>query len=237
MTTGILTILGLGMPAIAEWVILGIFFIIPLIIVIVVVNRKKVDKEKLINTYKFASFGQRLLARFIDVLITSAIGILLAIIIGSSSPNSIEAASTLSMFIFCFIYQPILEATGGTWGKKIVDLRTINLNTGKAPTFMDSFGRSFLYFLFVIYLVIPALLSGLAVLWTTCKQTWHDTAFNIAVITNSPTKEIKTPEGFKQNSILKHADKLRELKQLQEQGIISNEEFESEKRKILDSDN
>jgi len=27
------------------------------------------------------------------------------------------------------------------------------------------------------------------------------------------------------------------LKQLQEQGIISNEEFESEKRKILDSDN
>ncbi|QLH31266.1 MAG: RDD family protein [Cyclobacteriaceae bacterium] len=118
MTTGILTILGLGMPAIAEWVILGIFFIIPLIIVIVVVNRKKVDKEKLINTYKFASFGQRLLARFIDVLITSAIGILLAIIIGSSSPNSIEAASTLSMFIFCFIYQPILEATGGTWGKK-----------------------------------------------------------------------------------------------------------------------
>ncbi|QLH31265.1 MAG: RDD family protein [Cyclobacteriaceae bacterium] len=116
-------------------------------------------------------------------------------------------------------------------GKKIVDLRTINLNTGKAPTFMDSFGRSFLYFLFVIYLVIPALLSGLAVLWTTCKQTWHDTAFNIAVITNSPTKEIKTPEGFKQNSILKHADKLRELKQLQEQGIISNEEFESEKER------
>ena len=37
-----------------------------------------------------------------------------------------------------------------------------------------------------------------------------------------------------QTPILKNADKLRELKSLQEKGIISSEEFESEKKKILE---
>lgn len=238
MNTGIRTILLFGMPGFGEWIILGIILIIPLIIVIVAMtNRKAIDKEILVNTYKFASFGQRLLARFIDVLITSTTGVLLAFVIGSGSPNSMQAAPVLGMFLFCFIYQPILEATGGTWGKKMVGLRTINLYTGKAPTFMNSYGRSFLYFILILLLAIPALIGGLAVLWTTYRQTWHDIAFNIAVVSNTSPREIKIPEGLKQNSILKHADKLRELKQLQEQGIISNEEFETEKRKILDSDN
>jgi hypothetical protein len=35
--------------------------------------------------------------------------------------------------------------------------------------------------------------------------------------------------------ILKNANKLKELKSLQEKGIISNEEFEAEKKKILES--
>ena len=61
-------------------------------------------------------------------------------------------------------------------------LRTINLNTGKAPSIGNSYGRSALYFLFILLLAIPAFLSGLAVLWTKKKQTWHDSSTNIAVV-------------------------------------------------------
>ncbi len=135
---------------------------------------------------KFASFGQRLLARLIDVIIVGLIAGVLAFILGSNAPDPERAidglARGLGMLIFCFIYQPILETTGGTWGKKIVGLRTINLNTGKAPTIGNSYGRSALYFLFILLLVIPAFLSGLAVLWTKKKQTWHDSSTNIAVV-------------------------------------------------------
>ena len=60
-------------------------------------------------------------------------------------------------------------------------LRTINLNTGKAPSIDNSYGRSALCFLFLL-LAIPALLSGLAVLWTKNKQTWYDSLTNIAVV-------------------------------------------------------
>ncbi len=135
---------------------------------------------------KFASFGQRLLARLIDSIIVGLIAGVLAFIFGSNAPDPEQAIDALDralgMLIFCFIYQPILETKGGTWGKKIVGLRTINLNTVKAPTIGNSYGRSALYFLFILLLVIPAFLSVLAVLWTKKKQTWHDSLTNIAVV-------------------------------------------------------
>jgi phenylacetate-coenzyme A ligase PaaK-like adenylate-forming protein len=42
-------------------------------------------------------------------------------------------------------------------------------------------------------------------------------------------------DSFGDSVILKNAGKLRELKSLQEKGIISHDEFELEKKRLLDS--
>jgi uncharacterized RDD family membrane protein YckC len=144
---------------------------------------------------KFASFGQRVLARVIDVIIVFSVARLLAsifvftFILDSNEFEFYPEREIRDIFsryifsfshafrglIFCFIYQPILEARGGTLGKKLVGLRTINLNTGKAPSIGNSYARS-------------AFLSGLAVLWSNKKQTWHDSLTNIAVVSDSSLK-------------------------------------------------
>jgi len=139
--------------------------------------------------FEFASFGQRLGARFIDILISGIVALLLiynipvleALIDGSSFPYASRLANVA---FFCFLYQPIFEATGGTIGKRIMGLRTINLMTGEAPSLSNSYSRSSLYFLFVIFLVIPAVVSGFAVLSSKKNQTWHDALTNIVVIKN-----------------------------------------------------
>lgn len=53
----------------------------------------------------------------------------------------------------------------------------------------------------------------------------------------APVQNIRTanfPADIK-SSVLRHADQLKALKALQEKGIISAEEFESEKKKVLAS--
>lgn len=136
---------------------------------------------------KFASFGQRLLARLIDTVIVGIsagfiVG-LLAGLNGNMDGRMIESsANGFGVLIYCFFYYPILESSGGTWGKRIVGIRTINLRTSRIPSATNSYGRALIYFLFLLLLTIPALLSGLAVLWSDKKQTWHDRLTNIAVI-------------------------------------------------------
>lgn len=46
----------------------------------------------------------------------------------------------------------------------------------------------------------------------------------------------QTNTNIHQTPILKHADKLKELKSLLDKGIISTDEFDSEKKKILQSE-
>ncbi len=143
--------------------------------------------------YKFASFGQRALARIIDVIIVGVIMNILFVIFvsllqieitSSEQAKASEILSGFSTLFYFFLYQPILETRGGTFGKKIIGLRTINLDTSKEPTYTNSYKRSALYFVFIIGLGIPAILSCLAVLWNKNKQAWHDSMTNIAVVRN-----------------------------------------------------
>lgn len=161
---------------------------------------------------KFASFGQRTLARIIDVLIIGIIAGVLGFMIGSNiniqtmpKQESIKALSQLfGIILFWFIYQPIFETKGGTIGKKIVGLKTISLNTYQEPNLLNSYGRSLIvplimllpiiasfaayYFshgIIIIFFLIAFVLVGLdhlAPLRSAKKQTWHDKAANIAVI-------------------------------------------------------
>jgi len=161
---------------------------------------------------KFASFGQRTLARIIDVLIIGIIAVVLGFMIGPNinvqtipKQELIKAISQLfGIVLFWFIYQPIFETKGGTIGKKIVGLKTISLKTYKEPNLINSYGRSLIvplimllpiisvfaaYFLsyeiiiiFSLIALILVTLDHLAPLRSPKKQTWHDKAANIAVI-------------------------------------------------------
>lgn len=52
---------------------------------------------------------------------------------------------------------------------------------------------------------------------------------------NATAMQPDTMSSSANTPILKNANKLKELKSLQERGIITSSEFETEKRKILDS--
>lgn len=163
------------------------------------IRSKKINKVQAEHDYKFASFGQRVFARLIDMAIVSLAATFLYLILLNVSPDRAsiigESGSALTLLIFCFLYQPILESEGGTWGKDIIGIRTINLDTGKAPAIGNSYNRSILYFLYFLALVIPALLSCLAILWTKKKQTWHDSQTNIAVIKKKSITIQKTEQN------------------------------------------
>ncbi len=72
----------------------------------------------------------------------------------------------MGILLFYLICQPILEATGGTVGKIIIVFKTINLSSGEPPSIINSYGRSAINLLYFMLLVMPAMLSGLAVLWS-----------------------------------------------------------------------
>lgn len=132
--------------------------------------------------FQFASFGQRLLARFIDGILVAIASTFLAYLIGKD-PGSIDTfARGGGPWLFFWLYQPILEASGGTIGKRLVGIRPINLSTGTTPSLSNCYGRSLFSFLLLILLVLPAFIGCLAVLWNRNKQAWHDSVSNIGVI-------------------------------------------------------
>lgn len=92
----------------------------------------------------YANFGDRLIARFIDILLTSIVGYLLI-------SNIIESVETVliptiillpGFFIYHILYSPIMESLGGTFGKKVAKIRTINIQTNKAPSIGQTFKRT-----------------------------------------------------------------------------------------------
>jgi uncharacterized RDD family membrane protein YckC len=138
--------------------------------------------------YIFASFGQRLIARIIDVIIVAIISEFIFVVFFSeyfiSSRMIDQQRRGISILVFYFLYQPLLESAGGTFGKKIIGFKTINISTGQAPSILNSYGRSLINLMYFMLFVIPAMLSGLAVLWSKKKQTWHDSSSNIIVVKN-----------------------------------------------------
>lgn len=55
----------------------------------------------------------------------------------------------------------------------------------------------------------------------------------VRLVSRKNTDKVSPTNNDSQTTLLKHADKLIELKSLHERGIITQDEFEIEKRKIL----
>lgn len=149
---------------------------------------------------RFASFGQRLLARLLDVVIVTVIPAIAiaSLFFDDSQSLSQNPLSGILFLVFWLLYYPLMECSGGTLGKRIVGIQSISLKTrkpigiGKAykrsliqvwPLLLMgiAFAMSFEYqiemrstitFLLVCYILFA--LTPLAMLWTKDKQGYHD---------------------------------------------------------------
>ena len=162
------------------------------------------------NTFNFASFNKRLLARFIDTvfigLSTVIIVFFLSLLnhsIGTDSSTGLY--STYFLFIpqilFWLLYYPIMETRGGTFGKRLVGLKTMDKISLTNITIYNSYKRmifqSWAIFVLLILLLITStltlnfeftntmtflvimgliftIISPLSMLWNKDNSTWYD---------------------------------------------------------------
>ncbi|MCS6991812.1 MAG: RDD family protein [Chitinophagales bacterium] len=133
-----------------------------------------------------ATFLQRAIARLVDTAAVMAIAYALQevfiyflrkgnIVNEAYVINSVkEAIPALALILWVIVYSPVLESTGGTLGKRLVGIRLVELKTGQIPPFRTAAARAWIYLIFVVLFVVPAVVSCLAYFISDYRQTWHD---------------------------------------------------------------
>jgi uncharacterized RDD family membrane protein YckC len=145
----------------------------------------EVDKEE--QPVRYATFVQRVIARLIDMAvmlgITLSINFIAIHYIRKSNIYNADyvidqfmpfAEYGLPIILWALFYSPLLEATGGTIGKRMVGIKLVDEDTGGEAPFRNFFLRSWVYLVFIVLAMIPAVLSCLAYFVSDKKQTWHD---------------------------------------------------------------
>lgn len=145
----------------------------------------------------YATFWQRLVSRFIDVLIIALFGIIL-VSLGIFKKDDLDI---IVLFTFYFFYYPILECYGGTIGKKAMGIKPLKIKTGNNPSILSCYIRSIFLILPMLLLVVVIItplkqflyifagifgfmlfLIPLPMLWTKKKQGLHDLISGIIVV-------------------------------------------------------
>ena len=153
---------------------------------------------KTLGGVEYASFWRRVGGYLLDGLIVGVpvgilVGIVSAIII-SSAPDvaftqeqlqerqdAETMASIVSMaisFVVGLAYIVLLNANGGTFGKKILGMRLEHAETGENI----GIGRALARYVVAIASFLAILLGYLWCIWDDKKQTWHDKAANSIVV-------------------------------------------------------
>ena len=126
-----------------------------------------------------ASFGQRLVAAIIDTVV-----IVVPLLILAALAAAIDPVLAVLVYIVGIVggiaYYIYFEggASGQTFGKKAMNIRVVDFNTG-GPI---GYGRAFVRYLVKGFLSGNICLLGyLWMLWDREKQTWHDKAASSVV--------------------------------------------------------
>ncbi len=152
------------------------------------------EVEKETNPPVYASFLQRVISRLIDtaiiLLITYSIQIVAFYFIKKDEIYNADyimtglsqAMPALAIMIWVLLYSPLMEASGGTVGKRIVGIKLVSEHTLGMPPYRNFMIRSWVYLVFIIIAVIPSILSCLAYFVSDKKQTWHDKLSEVVCI-------------------------------------------------------
>lgn len=156
---------------------------------------EKISKEvKREEEQRLATFLQRAIARTIDTSIIIGISygvqVLSVYFIKNDNPYNVnyivssvqQAMPAFALMMWVLLYSPVMESTGGTVGKRIVRIKLIDLETGKTPLFRMCAARSWIYLIFVVLALVPAVLSCLAYFISDYHQTWHDKLTNMICV-------------------------------------------------------
>ncbi len=153
------------------------------------------ETEQELQQVKFASFFQRVVARLVDMSlitgITLGIGYLAFSFIRKDTPESAayiidglkQALPAFGIMIWVTLYSPLMESTGGTIGKRLMGIKMVNDNMEyKKPRFLTCAARAWVYLVFIMLLIIPAIASCIFVLFNDKKMTFHDKMFNMVCV-------------------------------------------------------
>jgi len=80
------------------------------------------------------------------------------------------------------LYSPLMEATGGTVGKRLAGIRLVDDKTLETPDFRYCMARTWIYLVLFVLAILPSVISCLAVLVTHKRQAWHDKLSGTVVI-------------------------------------------------------
>ncbi|WP_235094525.1 MULTISPECIES: RDD family protein [Streptomyces] len=135
--------------------------------------------------------GMRLLARFIDSLITSTLtlGVWIATsawlysLKGEDSRGTPVALILIAWELLVILFfEPLTTAMGGTIGKAICGLRVVHVETGNKLGFGHALGR-WLAYLGIGMVPVLGLINVLSCIWNEpFRQCMHDRAANTAVV-------------------------------------------------------
>lgn len=152
---------------------------------------------------QFASFDKRFSARLIDCVIVATVVFLVITIYNMNETEKYQIGyqdmSGICFLIFYFIYYPLLEGSGGTYGKRVLKIRPVSNKTFEKISLATAYKRSlFLTWPFFLFIAISALfytfemqpnltyyflvflaiifsiVAPAAAIWSKTKQGWHD---------------------------------------------------------------
>jgi uncharacterized RDD family membrane protein YckC len=154
-----------------------------------------------------ATFLQRLVARTVDSLLAISIQTIIILSILHIDQATIQVIYAWTYIIFYLIYYPIYESTGGTFGKRIMKIKTVKIEDGTPIGKKRAYLRSlilnapFLLFLPVMLLsmvggffpqrtliflgclqAVVYFIGPLAVVWNKKGQGWHDQFSKVLII-------------------------------------------------------
>lgn len=136
-----------------------------------------------------ADLGKRFLAKLVDGLLTAVL--IVAVLAptaayldtGPEGPGAVLGGLLIALTLLfgIFLYDPILTATGGTVGKRLLGLRVARLETGEPVGFGAALGRHLMATLINYLTCVP-----LAYLWVTWdkphRQGLHDKIVRTVVV-------------------------------------------------------
>lgn len=137
----------------------------------------------------YASWGRRLAAYLLDLVIIIVPLVVLIVAIAASDPSEDGAAwivvvvAYIATIVLPFIYFTYFhgEPSGQTPGKRLLGIRVVSDETGRSIGFGRAFGRYAITAVFGFFF-IPVILDYLWPLWDTKNQTLHDKVVGSVVV-------------------------------------------------------
>ena len=184
-------------------------------------------KENKVSNYKLASKGKRLLATIVESIIIAIFVYILQSLNSSGSLKILESGLKGELVYYAFLsiligsFYPQLF---GNIGHAIFNLKVISSETGEDyKTSFKGIIRELLKYV-LTFLIIPVIW----ILWDEKNQNLYDKITKTLVVEKN--KEGANIVETKSNKY----EELDKLKKLLDNGTLTNSEYESEKRKILE---